>query len=209
MSVDFGAYLGKVTHSVAVLERDGKPARGVTLERDFKTTLEDLWDAITNPERLPRWFLPVSGELKHGGHYQLEGNAGGTITECTAPRSLALTWEFGGGVSWVEVTLTPLDEQSSHLKLVHICPLDEEFWPTYGPGATGVGWDLGLVGLAVHLESEGGERFDEEALTKTADGRAFITALSHNWGEAAVEAGDNEQEARLAAEKTAAFYSGE
>jgi hypothetical protein len=51
-------------------------ARVVTVSRSYPAELTDAWDACTNPERIPRWFLPVSGELKEGGRYQLEGNAG-------------------------------------------------------------------------------------------------------------------------------------
>ena len=67
------------------LERDGQPARAVTLARSYATTVEDLWDAVTNGERILRWFLPISGELAPGGRYQLEGNAGGVITACEPP----------------------------------------------------------------------------------------------------------------------------
>jgi uncharacterized protein YndB with AHSA1/START domain len=63
-----------VERSVSALERDGKPARAVTLARAYDTTIDDLWDAVTNRERLPRWFLPVSGDLKLGGRYQFEGS---------------------------------------------------------------------------------------------------------------------------------------
>ena len=31
--------------------------------------IDDVWDACTNPERIPRWFLPVSGDLRLGGRY--------------------------------------------------------------------------------------------------------------------------------------------
>ena len=57
-------------------------------------------DAVTSAERIPRWFLPVSGRLELGGRYQLEGNAGGTIRRCERPSHLGLTWELGGDVSW-------------------------------------------------------------------------------------------------------------
>ena len=103
MNLDVEEHLDAADRSVSVLERDGKPARAVTLSRSYATTLEDLWDAVTNGDRLPRWFLPVTGELRPGGRYQLEGNAGGSITACGRPWHLALTWEFGGDVSWVEI----------------------------------------------------------------------------------------------------------
>ena len=56
--------------------------------------------------RIPRWFLPLSGELRLGGRYQLPGNVGGENLTCDVPRHLAVTWEFGGGVSWVDVRLS-------------------------------------------------------------------------------------------------------
>ncbi len=82
MNIDAEEHLAAVQRSVSILERDGQPAGAVSLSRSFDTTLEGLWEAITGPERIPRWFLPVSGDLKLGGHYQLEGNAGGTIIAC-------------------------------------------------------------------------------------------------------------------------------
>ena len=96
-------HLGAVERSVLSLERDGQPARAVTLSRRYATTVEDLWDGVTNAERIPRWFLPISGELELGGRYQLEDNAGGVITACDRPSRLTLTWVFGEDVSWVEV----------------------------------------------------------------------------------------------------------
>ena len=44
--------------------------------------IEDVWDALTNPERIGRWFLPISGDYRLGGRYQFEGNAGGEIVAC-------------------------------------------------------------------------------------------------------------------------------
>ena len=99
MDLNVESHLGAVDRTVSSLERDGQAARAVTLARSYATTVEDLWDAVTKAERIGRWFLPVSGDLELGGRYQLEGNAGGTITHCERPSFLALTWEFGGDVS--------------------------------------------------------------------------------------------------------------
>ena len=172
--IDFEAHLGATVRSVQVLERDGKPARGVTLERLYDTTADDLWDAVTNPERLPRWFSPVSGDLKLGGRYQIQGNAGGTITACEAPSALDLTWEFGGGVSWVEVRIADEAPERARLTLCHISILDEEFWPTYGPGAVGAGWDLAFLGLALHLSGEMRERMKEDEFLTSPAGKQLV-----------------------------------
>ena len=208
MQFDFNSYLGAVTRTVSELEREGMPARNVTLERSYDTTADDLWDAITNPERLPRWFLPISGELQLRGRYQFEGNAGGMITECVPPRFVSATWEFGGGISWVEVRITSEGVARSRLTLSHICPVDDHF-EKYGPGAVGIGWDLGLSGLAVHLLDGGSDRFDEEVFMASDEGKAFITSASEDWRRAAVAAGENPSRAEAAAKLTTAFYTGE
>ena len=71
--------IGAVTREVGLRGHEGRPARVVAARREYGTGIDDLWDALTNGERIRRWFLPISGELRLGGRYQLEGNAGGTI----------------------------------------------------------------------------------------------------------------------------------
>src|SRR5689334_14709983 len=99
--------VGAVSRALESTERDGAPARVLSATRTYPAPAADVWDALTDPDRIARWFLPVSGDLRLGGRYQLEGNAGGTVETCDPPHSLALTWEFAGDVSWVAVTLTP------------------------------------------------------------------------------------------------------
>ncbi len=208
MNFDVEDHLGATERSVSVLERDGQPARAVILSRRYATTLEDLWDAVTNSERLPRWFLPVSGELRPGGRYQLEGNAGGVITACGHPWHLALTWEFGGDVSWVEVRFSQDGPGHARLALTHTQGLSEH-WSQYGPGATGVGWELGLLGLAFHLADPDAPKPDEMAFATSRDGKAFIRDSGEGWGQAAIKAESNPAAARAAARRTIAFYTGE
>ena len=68
-------------------------AQVVTVSRSYPAELADVWDACTNPEPIPRWFLPVSGELKEGGRYQSEGNAGGG--RGSAPGGVGVGWDSG------------------------------------------------------------------------------------------------------------------
>src|SRR5918994_2392554 len=81
---------------------DGFP-HVVELRRTYGAPPEDVWDSCTNPERISRWFLPISGDLRLGGRFQLQGNAGGEIKECRQLRRLAVTWEFESDVSLVAV----------------------------------------------------------------------------------------------------------
>ena len=208
MDFDAAGNLAAVQRSTSLLERDGRPARTVTLARSFAATVDDLWDAVTNGERIPRWFLPVRGQLEPGGHYQLEGNAGGTIISCRRPAAFALTWEFGGQMSWVEVRLANDGAGRARLTLTHTSHLAPPF-DQYGPGATGVGWELALGGLALHLEQPTAPKPDEAAFAASPEGKAFITGSSEEWGQAAIAAGEDPDASQAAARRTAAFYTGE
>lgn len=208
MNFDVEGNLGAAERTVASLERDGRPARAVTLTRSYRTTVEDLWDAVTSGERIPRWFLPVSGELEPGGRYQLEGNAGGVITACERLSRFAVTWEFGEEVSWVEVRCSDDGAGGARLTLTHTQHLSEH-WDDYGPGAVGVGWEMGLLGLAIHLAHPGEPMPDPAAFAVSPDGRAIITGSSEGWGQAAIAFGTDPGAARSRARRTTAFYTGE
>ena len=208
MDFDVEEHLRAVKRSVASLERHGKPARAVTLSRAYSTTIKDLWDAATNRERIPRWFLPISGKLEPGGRYRLEGNAGGVITACDPPSHFAVTWEFGGGVSWVEVRLSDGGAGHAHLALIHT-GLDSEHWDEYGPSAVGVGWELAAMGLATHLAQPTAPMPDEATFAPYPASKAFFADSSDGWRQAAVASGTDPDAARAAARRTAAFYMGE
>jgi uncharacterized protein YndB with AHSA1/START domain len=179
----------------------------------YDTTIDDCWDAITNPERILRWMCAtVSGDLRLGGRYQLEGNASGQITACDPPRILDLTWEYGGQVSWVEVRLTGRSDGGTSLKLEHIDHVTEpdEFWDQYGAGAGGVGWDLAFLGLGLYLESGVSmDPKDAQVWPTTDEGKAFISRCSEEWCRASIAAGTPEATAREAAARTTAFYTGQ
>ena len=208
MNFEVDRHLGEAVRSVSSLERDGLPARAVTLTRSYATPVADLWDAVTNAERIPRWFAPVSGDLRLGGRYQIAGNAGGEITACERLSHYALNWEFGGTVSWVDVSVADDGSGCARLTLTHTAHLSEH-WDTYGPGAAGVGWEMGFLGLALHLAQPDAPKPDEMEFATSPDGKAFITGSSEGWGRAAIAAGTDVDVAGAAARRTTAFYTGE
>lgn len=55
--------------------------------------------------------------LRAGGTFQTEGNAGGEIPRCEAPRLLRVTW--GGETSVVELRLAPTGDIATTLELDH------------------------------------------------------------------------------------------
>jgi len=208
--IDVLRYIGMVTREIQTREYEGRPARALLATCVYDTTIDDVWDAITNPERIPRWFLPISGDLRLGGRYQLQGNASGQITACDPPRTLDLTWEYGGQVSWVQARLTELSDGGTSLRLEHIAHVPDDLWNQYGPGAVGVGWDLAMLGLGRHLET--GVTVDPEQAAEwptTKEGKDFISRSSDGWGRASIAAGTPEAAAREAAGRTTAFYTGQ
>lgn len=208
MDLDITQKLGAVDRQVRHSEREGTPMRTVVLSREYDTSLDDLWDAVTNPERLPRWFAPVRGDFRPGGRYGIEGNAEGEITRCEPPRRLSLTWEFQDNVSWVDLDLEEADS-GARLTLAHTAPEDEH-WKEYGPGAAGVGWDLAFFGLDRHLASPATHGTESGMAWMGSDeGKSFMRESSGAWGDADQRAGSDESRARAAAERTAAFYTGE
>jgi uncharacterized protein YndB with AHSA1/START domain len=103
--IDVTQQINAVRRQVGTRVLEAGEGRTVTVSQSYNATVEDVWDACTNPERIPRWFLPITGDMRPGGRYQLQGNASGMIERCDPPRSFAATWEFGGLVSWIEVQL--------------------------------------------------------------------------------------------------------
>ncbi|MFM2078516.1 MAG: hypothetical protein RJA49_2406 [Actinomycetota bacterium] len=201
------AIVGAVTREVRSGSRDGTPTRIAIARRTYRTDPDDLWDALTNAERLPRWFLPITGELHVGGRYQLHGNAGGVIERCEPPTSFAVTWEMGPMVSWLAVTLRA-DGGGTTLELAHEAPVDPDRWTQYGPSAVGIGWDLSLMALGLHIES--GAPVDPEeaaAFTLSPTGIEFAQMASSSWAAAAIADGDDAAAAHEAAARTVAFYT--
>ena len=208
MDLNVQEHLTAVTRTVTYTERDGRPASVVALSRSYLTSVEDLWNAGTSAERIPRWFMPVSGDLRLGGRYQLEGNAGGTIVTCEPPSLVAVTWEFAGDVSWVEVSIAEEGAGRARLTLSHTALLSPH-WDEFGSGAVGVGWEMGMLGLALYLAQPDEPKLDEEEFAGSSEGRALMVGSSDGWGRASIDAGEDPDAARAAAARTAAFYTGE
>jgi uncharacterized protein YndB with AHSA1/START domain len=207
-----------VDHQIKAVQRDlgtraidvGE-AHVVTVSQVYDTDQADLWDAVTNIERIPRWFLPISGDLSVGGSYQLEGQAGGTVLTCDPPKNFTATWEFGGNVSWIDVSVTNDGPDRARLVLEHIMPVaDDEIWRQFGPGAVGMGWDSMLLGLALHLDT--GESIDPsfgQQWLATEDGRRFLTLSGEQWYAVGVAFGLDPAAARTMADRCLAAYLGE
>ena len=207
--IDVTQQINAVRRTIGTRTLEASEARVSTISQVYHTDIDDLWDAVTSAERIPRWFLPISGELKEGGHYQLEGNAGGTISRCERPNGFAATWEFGGMVSWIEVSLTPA-EGGVRFELEHAAHVADELWEQFGPTATGIGWDMGLFGLANHLADPTGAMTPAEGMewAMSEDGKRFMRLSADAWIESYVATGADPEIARGMADRGYAAYTG-
>jgi uncharacterized protein YndB with AHSA1/START domain len=148
---------------------------GVRMERRYPAAPADVWEALTDPDRIRRWLMPISGNLRLGGHFQLEGNAGGNILRCEPPRLLQVT--FGGETSLVEVRLAA-DGRDTVLTLVHTVP-KELAGSVAGALFVGPGWDGALLGLALYLDGQVSE--DPVAAGNSPQAQEFSARAIDAW----------------------------
>jgi uncharacterized protein YndB with AHSA1/START domain len=164
---------------------DGAGERvSVLLRRGYDTAAQDVWDAVTDPDRIKRWLMPISGDLRVGGSFQLEGNAGGEILACEPPRLLRVT--FGDPNSIVELRLTAQGDGDTVLELEHTVPIEVA---QSGAGAmwVGPGWDGALLGLGLFLRGEAVG--DPVAAASSPEARAFSKESVHAWAAVVEDSG--------------------
>ena len=81
----------------------------------------------------------------------------------------------------------PDGDEATIFELEHPAIVPDAGGRLFAPGAVGVGWDQGLLGLALHLR--GGSVDDPTAWQLSDEGRAFATRSSEAWGAASAAAG--------------------
>jgi uncharacterized protein YndB with AHSA1/START domain len=200
--------IGREVGTKTIPAGDGKT---VKLTRDFDAPIEDVWDALTAPERISRWFLPIELDARIGGRYQLTGQAGGEVLECQRPSRFKITWAYGENItpeqiSEVDVRLTSLGEGQTRLQMEHAAVSPPEMWDQFGPGAVGVGWDQGLLGLSLYLKT-GKTVEDPVAWQLSPEGIDYATRSSRAWGAANLASGADAAVVERNVAATTAFYT--
>ncbi len=197
--IDIVRQLAAIHRDVYKRTGDSGEVVGVVLRRRYEAAVEDVWDAVTDPDRLKRWFLPISGDLRVGGTFQLEGNAGGEILKCEPPRLLKVT--FGGPTSLVELRLSADGDDHTQLELEHTVPIE---MAGSGAGAlfVGPGWDGTFLGLDLFLTGE--VSFDPVEAANSPEVQEFSKHSAYAWV-AAVEASGTASADELDAAKAASL----
>jgi uncharacterized protein YndB with AHSA1/START domain len=129
---------------LGTMTRTGDDAEA-TFDRRYDTDAADLWRAITEPERLARWFAPVEGDLVEGGTFTIRFDdnevTGCRLTSCDAPHGFAWEWPHGTHTSLVAVAVEPAGEQA-RLLITHT-----RLSPSSAAGYA-AGWDVYVRRLA-------------------------------------------------------------
>jgi hypothetical protein len=102
------------------LEQRGD-ARVARFTRVYDAPVDDVWDACTNPERLARWYVPVTGDLRLGGRFEQAMMGSGEIVACAPPHRLRLS--LGGGVDEIDLRLEAAGD-GTRLVLEHATTAD-------------------------------------------------------------------------------------
>ncbi|MFC0676040.1 SRPBCC domain-containing protein [Brachybacterium hainanense] len=194
------------------IEADGEAVRlRIELTSNIAESPAQLWPHLTDPSELSRWYGPVGGDLREGGEYSAAGGAGGRILEVSAPHKLALTWEYGTNVDSLLLRLDPEDDGTTELSLVHTCEMPREIFAQYGPGASALGWEIALLGLAAYTGGwaatcQGEVPQPGPQWLTGPEGADFVRAWSIRWAAASVAAGTEEEAARRGELATATAY---
>ncbi|GIH29395.1 activator of HSP90 ATPase [Acrocarpospora phusangensis] len=148
--IDLSQQIAATRRAVEHRTEAGEETVSAVLRRSYDTGIEKVWGALTDPDRLRQWFLPVSGEFRVGGRFQVEGNAGGEILRCEPPKLLLVT--YGHETSLVEVRLAG-DSHGTTLELDHTVPV------ALAGGVVGAlyvapGWDGVVMGLGRYLAGD-------------------------------------------------------
>jgi uncharacterized protein YndB with AHSA1/START domain len=88
-----------MTSILGSMRRIDERRGAVRVEDVYDTDIDDLWSAITEPDRLARWIATVEGELRVGGIVQTQFTSTwegpGRIDVCEPPDHLVVTMEPG------------------------------------------------------------------------------------------------------------------
>ncbi|MFD2078079.1 Uncharacterized conserved protein YndB, AHSA1/START domain [Actinopolymorpha cephalotaxi] len=153
-----------IVHAGATTTATATDGARLEVVRTFPLPSGEVWSAVTEPERLGRWFAEVTGDLRVGGTWTAtfdQGAASGVVAECRPESRIVTSWRWhhdpddngGAGPSRLTVSLEPVAD-GTRLALTH----EGVTGNTTGQAA---GWYAHLAGLAAHLRGPAGEGPDE------------------------------------------------
>lgn len=160
---------------VGTLRRLDDDRGAVRMEDVYDTGIDDLWSAVTDPERLARWLVEVDGDLRVGGQIQAKFTSSwtglGRIDICDAPHRLLVTLSPGtADETVIEATLTAEADQT---RLV----VEERGIPLGDLAGHGSGWQAHVEDLTSYLAG-GQSEWHSRWIALTPDYEAIAADLT-------------------------------
>jgi uncharacterized protein YndB with AHSA1/START domain len=133
----------------------------VRIENRFRSDIDNLWSALTDPGRLARWLGEFEGDLQLGGSYQAHyfssgAEVTGRVEACEPPRHFTVVNKgaHASNEQVVEATLTADGDET-------ILVLEQRGLRLDWLAAFAAGLQIHIEDLAAHLT--GGARCDSDA----------------------------------------------
>ncbi|MFD3486260.1 SRPBCC family protein [Streptomyces sp. NPDC058665] len=172
------------------LSRAGDGRTALRMERRLAHPPQRVWDAITRPEHLARWFpSEVSVDPRPGGEigFHFPGDSGpgmtGKVTDADEPRLFAFTW----GEDHLSWEIIP-DGDGSRLLLVHT------FGDRFGAASFASGWQICIAALGQVLD---GRPVDVEQDARGALHEAYLARFDELTRGRAEETADGGRQVRF------------
>ena len=149
----------------------------IHFEREYRGSADEVWSAITTPERAARWLGDLRGTLAAGERVVLQmGEAADEradldIVECRRPERIELGWLFPGEpYTRVAVELRPMSADRTLVVLDH-SGFPKEHIPGYG-----CGWHHYVDALAAYLAGEAPPAFEDYYPARLDEWRERVAA---------------------------------
>ncbi|WP_371405238.1 SRPBCC family protein [Kribbella sp. NBC_00662] len=131
------------------------------IENRFRTGIDEVWSALTDPSRLAQWLGGFEGDLQLGGSYQAHffssgADVSGRVEACEPPRHFSVTNKgaHAPNEQVVEATLTADGDET-------VLVLEQRGLRLDWIAAFAAGLQIHIEDLASHLT--GGDRCDSDA----------------------------------------------
>ena len=125
----------------------------VRMKCSYESDCDDVWSALTDPQRLANWYGRVEGDLHVGSEFTAfvtasEWDGRGRIDACVPLRKLEVSmWEIENAEHIVAAELIDDGDRTMLVLEVRGLPLDL-VW------AYGAGWQVHLEDLGTHLSGQ-------------------------------------------------------
>jgi uncharacterized protein YndB with AHSA1/START domain len=140
---------GHDTRILASMRRTDASKGVIRVEDLYDTDIEDLWSALTVPERLSRWLAEVDGDLRLGGSFNVTFTSSwegpGRIDVCEPPHRLLLTMNPDAPEETVIEALLSAEGAKTRLVIEDRAIALEELYEY------AAGWQAHLEDLTAHL----------------------------------------------------------